>query len=199
MARGVGGGDYFIINSQFVSDSGRASKDPSAYFNSSSTMKFTPMIFNGSTYEPLPPTIVDSPYEGDSVLSPSTRLVASRLAGPDGRSLGYVVRKVIASKFGDSYRITTDQRVATICESGAKPNFSFDERFIVTHHYHDGRADIVLIDLATGARHQVTNMPAGSYAQYPHFRSDGWFYFLVIDGDSEYIAASDAALRIEAQ
>ncbi len=28
VARGVGGGDYFVINSQFVSDSGHASQDP---------------------------------------------------------------------------------------------------------------------------------------------------------------------------
>jgi hypothetical protein len=39
-------------------------------------------------------------------------------------------------------------------------------------------------------------MHAGQYALYPHFRSDGWFYFLVRDKNTnhEYAVASDAAL-----
>jgi hypothetical protein len=196
VARGTGGGDYFIINSQFTSDSGQASEDPSADFNASSTMKFTPMVFNGTTYEPMSAVIVDSPYEGDSVLSPSTKLVASRLAGPDGNSLGYVVRRVVTNSFGNSYTISIDQPLAKVCTSGAKPNFSFNERFMVTHHYSGNKADIVLIDLSNGSRHTITNMPAGTYAQFPHFRSDGWFYFLVTGGETEYIVASDAALRM---
>jgi Tol biopolymer transport system component len=80
--------------------------------------------------------------------------------------------------------------------SGAKPSFSFDERFIVTHHYEGGKADVFLVDLTTGQRVQVTDMPAGTYAQFPHFRSDGWIYFLVTGGEKEYVAASDAALRL---
>lgn len=196
VARGVGGGDYFIINSQFTSDSGRASQDPSAHFNAQSTMKFTPMIFNGTTYEQMDAVIVDSPYEGDSVLSPSSRLVVSRLSGPEGKSLGYVVRKVVTSKFGDAYTINIGEKVATVCTSGAKANFSFDERFMVTHHYADGKADIYLIDLVTGVTHKITNMPAGTYAQFPHFRSDGLFYFLVTNGTDEWIASSDAALTL---
>jgi len=37
-------------------------------------------------------------------------------------------------------------------------------------------------------------------ALFPHFRSDGWFYFLVrVDGrGEEYIMASDAAIVMEA-
>jgi hypothetical protein len=196
VARGVGGGDYFVINSQFTSDSGHASEDPGAYFNGDSTMKFTPMIFNGTTYEELSQVIVDSPYQGDSVLSPSGQLVASRLAGADGKTLGYVVRRVQATRFGSNYSINIDQELATVCMSGAKPNFSFDERFIVTHHYTSGKADIFLIDLTSGQRHQITNMPDGSYGMFPHFRSDGWIYFLVSAGGTEYVAASDAALRL---
>jgi hypothetical protein len=146
------------------------------------------------------PTIVDSPYEGDSVLSPSSQLVASRLSGPEGRSLGYVIRRVQAQRFGDTYSINTSQKLATVCVSGAKPNFSFDERFIVTHHYEGGSSNILLIDLMTGMRYTVTNMPMGHYAMFPHFRSDGWFYFLVSDGgENRYIVASDAALQIAGQ
>ena len=69
VARGLNGGDYFVINSQFTSDSGASSKDPLATFNADSSMKFTPMIFNGTTYEQMRPVILDSPFEGDSVSS----------------------------------------------------------------------------------------------------------------------------------
>jgi len=42
----------------------------------------------------------------------------------------------------------------------------------------------------------VTNVKAGQMAIFPHFRSDGWIYFLVRDLNSskEYVVASDAAL-----
>lgn len=81
--------------------------------------------------------------------------------------------------------------------SGAKANISFDERFLVTHHYEEGgTANIWLIDLLTEARYQVTNMPAGSKALFPHFRSDGWFYFLARVGEDEFVIASDFAVEL---
>ena len=48
---------------------------------------------------------------------------------------------------------------------------------------------------------RITEMHAGQYALYPHFRSDGWIYFLVRDDNSgrEYVVASDAALMYETQ
>ena len=197
VARGINGGDYFVINSQFVSDPGGASRNPSAHFDANSTMKFTPMGFNGVQYEPMDQVIVDSPFEGDSVLSPSGRLVASRLAGDSGRSLGYVIRRVDAARTGSDYRFGIDTKLATVCLEGAKVNFSFDERFVATHVYDADGANIVLVDLVTGQRHQVTDMPPGSQALFPHFRSDGWLYFLVKTADgSEYVAASDLAVRL---
>ncbi len=200
VARGIGGsGDYFIINSQFVSDAGGGSADPSANFNASSTMKFSPMVFDGSKYTQLPAVVVDSPYEGDSVLSPSMRLVASRISGPDGKAIGYSIRKVVATRFGQAYRIDINQKVATVCAPGAKANFSYDERFYVTHHYEGDSSNIILVDLLTGARHTLTRMPAGKRALFPHFRSDGWIYFLIKGGDKEVLMASDAAVRIGQQ
>ena len=56
-------------------------------------MKFIPMIFNGTVYEQKPAVVVSSPYEGDSVLSPSSRLVASRLSGQGGKALGSIPEK----------------------------------------------------------------------------------------------------------
>ena len=49
-------------------------------------MKFSPMIFDGRQYIQLPAKVVGSPFEGDSVLSPSGRLVVSRLAGGEDNS-----------------------------------------------------------------------------------------------------------------
>jgi hypothetical protein len=106
---------------------------------------------------------------------------------------------VRATRFEQSYQVDIDQKLATICMPGAKANVSFDERFLVTHHYHDGKSDILLHDLATGEEHQVTDVPVGTEARFPHFRSDGWIYFLVDEGDSETMAASDAALRLAAR
>ena len=199
VARGLNGGDYFIINSQFTSDSARAHTlvDPVAHFNSSSTMKFSPMIFNGTTYEQLRAIIVDSPFEGDSVLSPSGRLVISRLAGgPDGAPLGYVIRQVVATKMGDNYEIDISKVLARFCMPGAKANISFDERFFVTHQHQGDRTVITLVDLKTGQQHAVTDMPPGTRALFPHFRSDNWIYFLVRDGEDEYIGASDLAIEL---
>ncbi|MEZ4458189.1 MAG: hypothetical protein R3E66_00390 [bacterium] len=44
------GGDYFVINSQFTSDSGNGSSDPSAPFSDTSTMKFSPLVFDGAKW-----------------------------------------------------------------------------------------------------------------------------------------------------
>lgn len=199
VARGLGGGDYFAINSQWSGDFGGSSSDPGAFFDANSTIKLTPMIFDGTQYVERPDTVVDSPYEGDSVLSPSARMVASRLASAEGKGLGYVIRKVNAVRVGNTYDVDIGQKLATICMPGAKPAFSYDERFLVTHHYHDGRADILLVDLTTGQQRQITKMPSGFEARYPHFRNDGWLYFLVDGPSGEFIAASDAAVRWAAE
>jgi hypothetical protein len=199
VATGVGGNDYFTINSQFVSDPGGSSTDPSANFAASATMKFTPMIFDGSNYVPSEPIIVDSPFEGDSVLSPSARMVISRLAGDNGKALGYVIRKVNINRVGNSYTVDVNQVLATICDmQGAKAGFSYDERFVVTHHYEeDGSANLFLYDLQTKVVSKITNMPAGQQALFPHFVSNGWIYFTVKDGTSEFAAASDAAVVLQ--
>ena len=94
--------------------------------------------------------VVDSPFEGDSVLSPSGEVVISRLAGPEGKSLGYVLRRVSTERFDDNYIIKTDQLLARICTPGAKANISYDERFFVT---------LVLVAI-------VTSLIAGAWFHY---------------------------------
>jgi len=215
----LGGGDYFAVNSQFTSDnpSGAVTKDPSAAFGNTAQMKFTAMMFDGARYTGKPSVSTASPYEGDSVLSPSTKLVISRF-GNENEHLGYTIRRVDATPSGSSYSVSTPE-IARFCTKGAKPSISFDERFFVTHHYvgpndwselgfssandptfqemlSKGTANIYLTDMTNGAKVRVTNMKPGQYAIFPHWRSDGWIYFLVRDknANKEYAVASDAAL-----
>ncbi len=219
LGQGANGGDYFVINSQFSSDnpSSGETDDPSAAFGASSTIKLTPMAFDGTHYVGKTPVTVNAPYEGDSVLSPSTKLAISRFGNENGQ-LGYVLRQVTTAPSGNTYTVTTKE-VGRYCTKGAKPSISFDEKVFVTHHYvgpndwqelgftsaadptfkdmlAKGTSNIILVNLATGVRTRVTNMKAGQYALFPHFRSDGWFYFTVRDSNSgkEYAVASDAAV-----
>ena len=219
LGAGLGGGDYFVVNSQFTSDhpSPGTTTDPSAAFGTTATMKLTPMVYNGTHYTGKPSVVMNSPFEGDTVLSPSTTLVVSRF-GNESQQLGYVLRKVVATPTATSYTVTTPE-IGRYCTQGAKPSISFDERYMVTHHYvgandyadlgfasaadpvfknmlAKGTSNLVLIDLTTGARRRITNMHPGQYALYPHWRADGWIYFLVRDkvSNKEYAAASDAAL-----
>ena len=102
---------------------------------------------------------------------------------------------------------------------GGKPGFSYDERWIVYHHYveaddwqslgyasatdpafvalrNGGAANLFLLDLTTGVEKRITTMGPGQYALFPHFRSDGWIYAIVRDNARgvEDMIASDAAL-----
>jgi hypothetical protein len=198
LSSSVDGGDHFVINGQFVSDPGGAGSEPEASFSADAKIKITPLAFDGTKYTQKDSVEFDSPFEGDSVLSPSGTLIASRLAGPEGAQLGYVIRRMIAYPNGNSYTFDTPE-VATYCVKGSKVAISFDERWMVLHRYADDRADIYLVDLASGAEHKVTNMKAGQYALFPHWRSDNWFLFLVKDENSgkEYAVAGDAALALE--
>ena len=164
---------------------------------------------------------IATPSEGDSVLSPSARLVISRVAGANDRQNGFNLRRVDAVQTPAGYDVTAP-RVARYCVNGGKPGFSFDERWIAYHHYveasdavelgfegpddpafapflEDGAANVYLMDLVTGEVTRVTAMAPGEYALFPHFRSDGWIYFMVreLGAEGESIAASDAALVLE--
>ena len=55
-----------------------------------------------------------------------------------------------------------------------------------------------MIDLLTGEVVRLTTMKDRQYAFAPHFRADGWIYFVVRDMNNtanETLVASDAALR----
>lgn len=222
----LGGGDYWAISGQFTSDTSGTTQpehdDPSTgNFGPGSEVELTPIIHTGTAFEAQSPIAVPTPYEGDAVLSPSARLIVSRQRGPSSTQLGYVLRQVIATPNGASYDISLPE-VARYCLNGGKPAFSYDERWMILHHYLNdndavdlgfsgpqdpgfadyrtqGAANIYLVDLLTGDVTRITNMQPGQYALYPHFRSDGWIYFIVrtLGQGYEYVVASDAALRLE--
>jgi hypothetical protein len=220
----LGGGDYFTINGQFTSDNGGFSatlEDPAAGFTSDTQVTLTPMTHTGNHYQGKAPVALSMPFEGDSILSPSTRLMVNRLAGPNQSQLGFVVRKVNATPNGDGYSILAPE-VARYCVRGGKPAISFDERYMVYHHYVEdgdwqelgyasatdagfvelrtrGAANLFVLDMVTGVTRRVTKLGAGQYALFPHFRSDGWIYFLVRDSNTnkEYAVASDAKLVLD--
>jgi hypothetical protein len=217
-------GDFFAIDSDFVSDDGGHQvtlQDPEANFNSQSHLSFIPMIWDGTKYVAKPQVTLQSDFEGDTVLSPSSKLVITRVAGPNDRQLGFVLRKVVATPSGTSYTFAAPE-IARYCLSGGKPGFSYDERWVAIHRYvtaadavelgfanaqdpgfqpylTQGAANIYLLELATGTLTRLTHMNPGQYALFPHFRSDGWIYAAIRDTNTahEYMVATDGALLLE--
>ncbi len=225
VGQGLGAGaDYFALDNEFESDDGGKQptrKDPDASFSSQAYLSFTALIFNGTQFVPKGTVNVDTPFEGDAVLSHSAKLVISRVANPQEDQLGYVLRKVVATPSGTSYAYSTPE-IGRYCISGGKPGFSFDERWVAFHHYvtnadavelgftgpsdpgfadyvTKGAANLYLLELTTGTRIRITNMAPGQYALFPHFRADNWLYAQVRDSNlgHEYTIAHDAALTLE--
>jgi hypothetical protein len=62
-----------------------------------------------------------------------------------------------------------------------------------------GSSNIYLYDIVNQRKIRITRMGPGQYALYPHFRADGWLYFVVRDTNAsiDYAMATDAAIRLE--
>jgi hypothetical protein len=224
IGRALNGGDYFSVFGQFNSDDppGTGQGDSPADFTTSQ-VGLVPMVHTGATYEAKAAVGVDLSDDeemGDTAISPSSRMLVSRVyLGTGGAQNGYRVHLLTFTPNGGTYDV--DAAVAgTICVTGSKPGFSYDERFMAIHHfataedavdlgfsgpsdpafqpYIDNVSNIYVVDMLTGEKTRVTNMQPSQWALYPHFRSDGWMYFMVqMAGHSpEYIVASDAALVI---
>jgi hypothetical protein len=166
---------------------------------------------------------VTTPLQGDAVISPSGRALMTRWVDEAGAYQGYVLHRLSATRNGNAINAEVTE-LARYNIMGAKVAFSYDERYVVLHHYIGGGAhadedaqelgfenagasefagyasmgasNIYLLDLLTGRRTRITTMRPGQYALFPHFRSDGWIYFLVrtLGMSRESVIASDAAL-----
>jgi hypothetical protein len=230
--KAVDGGDYWVVFGSYQSDNGGFDptlQDPQAAFDAQSNVTLTPMVNQGNGFVAGSSSNIVTPHQGDPVLSPSGGLLVTRTkaavaenAVDHGYQGGYALYRVSASGTPGNETATLSD-VGHICVQGSKATFSYDERWMVFHHYvgasdatelgftgpddpgfadyaQSGSSNLYLVDLTTGVSKRITNMPAGQYALFPHFRSDGWIYFAVrstID-ESEYFAASDAALVSEA-
>ena len=202
----------FAANGDYSSDNGGQApssiSNPSATAGPNAKLTVTPIVRHGTGYEFLESVSRTTPYEGDTVISPTSRVVSARIAGPGGEQLGYSMRKVTLVASGGAYSVSLSEP-STVCVQGGKTAHSYDDRFMALHNYSDGgggvgKSDISIVDLYDGTVYRVTDMPAGAFAIYPHFRSDGWMYFLVRDTrpegsepNIEYVAASDLALVVE--
>ncbi|MDB4935190.1 MAG: hypothetical protein JWP87_2162 [Labilithrix sp.] len=212
--------DHFVVNGKFASDNpGQTSSDHDLEptFGPDAKAIIRVMFAQGndaeSGYQVKQSVELNTPFEGDIMMSRSSTLLGARVAGEHGQ-LGYMVRQVSGTFANDGYRFTL-KPIGRICMAGNKANFSFDERFLVTHHYltradfasdaefasykEKGASDIYITDFVTGKKQRITHMKAGQFALFPHFRSDGWLYFMVRDASGatkkEFIAASDWAIR----
>jgi hypothetical protein len=235
LAKSLDGEDYWVVFGAYDSDNGGMGPvlhNPSAAFGNDSVTTLRPMINTGARFEPGVATRIAMPLQGDPMLSPSGRLMVTRLKGREyttqvgdvdivsAEQSGYALHLITTTKNG-SQRSATLSDVGRVCMQGGKAVISYDERWMVFHHYvtdddaavlgfsgssdpdfrpyrEYGASNLYLVDLLDGSVRPITNMNAAEYALFPHFRSDGWIYFVVrtLDGE-EYFAASDAALRLE--
>jgi hypothetical protein len=215
--------DRFILYSDWVGDSGSYSasaKDTVPRGGSNSSVSVYTAVATGTDtdagYQVTGPGFkVMTPYRGDTMMARSGRLLGNRWAygpGSDGVTpWGYAIEKLDYRLEGGRYQFTLSP-LGNVCLKGNKANFSFDERFLTTHHYNEpgeftanddpayrqkGSADIWVVDFITGQKVKVTKMGPGQFAIFPHFRSDGWLYFLAVEYNTGkyYVAASDWAIR----
>ena len=221
---GLGGGDYWVVTGEFSSDDGGHSathQDTPAAFSADSRQSLLRMVNDGAGFREGGSASAPTPNEGDGTISPSSELLLTRMAGMSGAPIGYHLYRVRRTdRAGGGFDIALDD-LATYCVPGNKVGFSYDERYVVYHHYigdadamelgftgptdpafaayrSQGAANVYLLDLTTGESRRITDMAPGQYALFPHFRSDGWIYFEVrIPGEAgEHVVASDAALVI---
>jgi hypothetical protein len=236
LAKSLDGEDYWVVFGSYTGDNGGLEPvlaNPSAAFETQTQTTLTPMINAGGHFEAGAPALVQTPLQGDPMLSPSGRMMVTRLKGAERATVvdglqvvtadqsGYALHLLQTTQRGDDWSASLSD-VGRICLQGGKAVVSYDERWMVIHHYvtasdaasmgfsgpsdpdfedylTEGAANVYLVDLLDGSSHLITHMGAGQYALYPHFRSDGWIYFVVrtLDG-AEYFAASDAALLLAA-
>ena len=203
---------YLMSTGTHVNDDAESSgSGPRPGFDSNAQTILSPMVNDGNKFVPQRNINMPLPFEGDQGLSPSNSLLLTRFGGSTGHR-GYRIRKLTVTENaasasgGTTTYSATSEVIGTICANGAKPAMSFDERFMVTHQYVDPNdnadhlptksSNVVLMDLLTGEVTRLTNMKDRQYAFAPHFRADGWIYFVVRDmNGGETLVASDAALR----
>ncbi len=212
-------GDRYILYSIWAGDSGQYSasaRDTVPRAGADSAINVYVAVAKGNDvvdgYKIFGDAVkVATPYRGDTMMARSGKMLGSRVAGEHG-ALGYAIESLQSKIVAGHYRFDLSP-LGKVCMRGNKANFSFDERFLATHHYNEpadfgagpedadyrakGSSDVWVADFVTGQKVRAVKMGPGQFALYAHFRSDGWLYFLVVDHNSGkyYVAASDWAVR----
>jgi hypothetical protein len=222
------GSDYVAVTGSFESDggSGRGGGDGAPSWMERAYANFTSIINDGDRFVTRTPAQLFTPYLGDWQISPSNVLMSSRVAGlgvddqPVQQGFKFHMLSRTMTPNGYAYEM---REVGSLCLKGGKTGFSYDDRMFTTYHYVDvgdwqeldypsaddpafldllnsGSANVYVVDLYTGARRRVTRMGPGQYAMFPHYRSDGWLYYMVYEETlgQRFVVASDASLRIAA-
>jgi hypothetical protein len=212
------GSVFFMVTGTHTNDSGDNSGPLSASFGANATTTVSPMFNDGTKYVKGQQLTVKVPNEGDQQMSPSNTLLITRFGQKAGKA-GYHIRSIkptltppAAGSTATTPTVTVQTKIiGTACLQGGKPQLSFNERFLAVHQYVDPAANpehlpsdssnIFINDLKTGKTIRITNMAKNQRALYPHWRADGWLYFLVRDDNTnkETFVASDAALHMAEQ
>lgn len=232
LAASLDGGDYWATSAGNAAwdDGGhsatRTETPRNERWGSTAVTSLSLMANTGAGFTAVGQRNVSTPLQGDAVISPSSQLLITRFVDDAGAYQGYILHRLEASHTGAAVMASTHE-IARYCIQGAKPAFSYDERYITYHHYlgggahadedamelgftgsddpgfaeyvSRGAANIYVLDLVTGRSVRVTTMGPGQYALYPHFRNDGWIYFIVrtLGTATERVIASDAALLMQ--
>lgn len=225
------GSDYLAVTGYFESDSGDGNSvfdrdDEGELFGvNDSRLSLHPILYDGQRWVRRDAQVFETPWEIDWGMAPSNRLIIGRRQGTVGnqiRHLGYSIYQLSRPSSAEAYE---KKALGTICVDGLKGNISFDDRFFVTYayiraeHYRDlgfespddpafrelleaGSANLFLYDFLTQKTKILTHMGPNQFALFPHFRSDGWIYFMVYDANGNkrkrLILASDAAVQAKA-
>ena len=213
------GGDYFVVNSLWSGDPGGSLTDPQVFTDPTAMVTLFRLTNTGSGFADGGSVQVPAPYQGNAVISPTMRTMVTQLADVSGAPLGYVLHRIdLVRDAGGRVTSASTAELARYCVPGGKAAFSLDDRWLVTHHRatdadavdlgftgptdplfapYRGVSNVYLIDLVTGHETRITNMQPGQQALFPHFRSDGWIYFLARTGGvPEHVIATDAALTL---
>ncbi|MEY4547156.1 MAG: hypothetical protein RL685_3351, partial [Pseudomonadota bacterium] len=143
-AKSIDGDDYWVAHGSYQSDNGGFSpvlRQPSAAFDTDSSTTLTSLLNTGNDFQVGNAVRLATPQMGDPMLSPSGRLLALRVKGPEFNTTVDGFDVVAAEQSGYAlYAVDTApasgqasarlRDLGRICLTGSKPTFSYDERWL---------------------------------------------------------------------
>ncbi len=200
---------YWMIAGNFIADDAQYSSTnpiPASSNYRTDIIRLNEMKNDGLSYKAGRAAGMSVKGLVDMIVSPSAIIMNNRF-GANATQSGFQLRSIVP-EFSEEGGSLHFKKVGEYCGFGSKANFSFDERFLTFHQYPEpwragepelpgDTSNVVVLDLLTGVSTRITQVPAGYKALFPHFRSDGWIYFILREpGDArEQVMASDFAIR----